>query len=132
MSAPTHRMSNHPAYRVWWFMRQRCENANLVQWPSYGGRGIKVCAEWQTFTGFWADMGAAYEPGLTLDRTDNDGDYCAANCRWVDRMTQQNNTRWNNRLDTPKGNMTVSQASREFGVPKSTIRYRLKRGAAGV
>ena len=38
-----------------------------------------------------------YEDGLTIDRIDNDKDYCPSNCRWVDLKFQANN-RTNNIL----------------------------------
>jgi len=121
-----HGMSRHPAYAVWRSMNDRCRLKSHQAWRNYGGRGIFVCDTWQQgFELFWADMGSSYRPGLSLDRIDNSRGYSKQNCRWTDRHTQGNNRRTNRRISTPKGKMTVAQASREFGVGVTTLLYRM-------
>lgn len=81
-------------YRVWINMRQRCNNPNAQYYADYGGRGVTICPEWDSFQVFkaWAKQ-AGYAEGLTLDREGNGLLYSPANCRWVDRQTQQRNRR---------------------------------------
>ena len=124
-----HGMSHHPAYAVWHSMKQRCTEKTHYAWKNYGGRGIKVCDRWlNSFENFWEDMGPTYKEGLSIDRIDVNGDYSPENCRWTDWVTQSNNKRGNRFINTPKGRMTVKQASREFGIGNTTILYRIEHG----
>lgn len=75
-------------------MRSRCNNPRHQFYRLYGERGIKVCPEWARFDPFeaWAKA-SGWQPGLTIDRIDTDGDYTPKNCRWADMVTQNKNRR---------------------------------------
>ena len=94
-------------YRSWCNMKQRCMNPKHPKYQRYGGRGIKVCTEWQRIEGFykWA-LAAGWKEGLSIDRIDNDKDYCPENCRWV---TVSENSR---RKRTTKIDMITAQEIR--------------------
>ena len=115
-------------YQVWTRMLRRCYNPNHDTYKYYGGRGISVCDRWRnSFPSFLEDMGVAPK-GLTIDRKDNDGNYCKENCRWATRLEQMNNTSRSVRLETVEGLPTISEAARGSGVKMHTVYARLKRG----
>src|SRR5262245_49386305 len=82
--------SESPEYRSWHAMRSRCMNPRAHAYERYGGNGITVCARWNVFENFLADMGPR-PAGRTLDRIDNAGNYEPTNCRWATRSQQSKN-----------------------------------------
>ena len=82
-------------YSVWYAMKNRVLNSSYKEYHNYGGRGISICDEWKNdFMSFynWTKE-SGYEEGLTLDRTDNNGNYEPSNCRWVTQKVNSNNRR---------------------------------------
>lgn len=126
----THKMTHTRIYNIWKAMRHRCEKTYSASFERYGGRGISVCEEWRNdFQAFfkWA-MANGYTDGMSIDRIDNNGNYCPDNCRWVDMVTQANNKR-NNHLLTYNGKtQTVAAWSKEIGIGSGTIWRRIRLG----
>lgn len=129
----THRKSGTRLYRTWTDMRNRCNNPNNVHYSRYGGRGIKVCDEWQrSFEVFqaWA-IANGYSDNLTIDRIEVNGNYEPTNCRWI-TMSQQQLNKSNMRLVTVNGETkTIAQWSECTGLKYDTIWRRIKRGKTG-
>ena len=124
----SHGMSKHRAFKSWSDMKARCLNQKHKWYPTYGGRGITVCERWLSFEVFWRDIGSSWFPGAQIGRIDNNGNYEPHNVRWETAAQQQSNKSNNVLVDTEAGRMTVSQASRMYGVPISCISNRLKAG----
>lgn len=127
MSRGDHR---HDLYSTWVAMRSRCRNNNNPSRSKYVERGITVDSRWESFDNFLADMLPTWKEGTSLDRKNNDGPYTKDNCRWVDALTQMNNTS-RNRFIVYKGEkMTVAQLHRKMGapIPYQTLLLRLNNG----
>lgn len=111
-------------YEAWVSMKRKCCDSKLSNYPLYGGRGITYDPRWERFEEFLADMGEAPE-GLSLDRKENDGNYCKENCRWA-TPTQQSNNKRNNRTLTFKGEtLTMAQWAARIGISRQILRSRI-------
>ena len=97
----THGGTKTRLYTIWSHMRHRCHFEWDKAYPYYGGRGIKVCEEWNAdYASFreWA-YASGYENHLTLERIDVNGDYCPDNCRWATKQEQNLNKRTTIRIE---------------------------------
>ena len=127
--AAEHRNSK-PGYRVWEGMIRRCYSEAHSAYKNYGGRGIFVCDEWKnSYEVFYSWLNQnGWKKGLQIDRIDNNSGYFPENCRIVSPMENSNNRRTNRTLTVDGCTLTISEASRKYGIGKTTIKERLNRG----
>lgn len=112
-------------YGIWKGMHRRCVDP---KYKGYFGK-VKVCDEWAEYINFakWA-IANGYSDSLSIDRVDNNGNYEPANCRWVDAVTQNNNTSRNHFITIDGIDYTLAQAEKLTGIKQNTILTRLRRG----
>lgn len=116
-----------PEYRSWESMKARCYNPNNPDYAHYGARGIGVDPRWKAdFSAFLADMGER-PLGTSLDRIDNDGPYCRANCRWAADSIQGRNKRTNVLVEWYGARLTLVELSERTGKPYSRLHERIVR-----
>ena len=124
-----HGMSGTPEHNAWMSMKSRCFNPNNKYYSDYGGRGITVCDRWlNSVENFLADMGSRPTAKHSIDRIDNDGDYCPDNCKWSTQTEQVNNRRSNRLITIDDVTLTIAQWAKKMGFGKKVIGDRLKLG----
>jgi hypothetical protein len=117
-----------PTYHVWQSMRARCHQPGHKFYARYGGRGITICARWDTFANFLADMGERPD-GLSLDRINNDGPYSPENCRWATASQQNSNqARRGTRYELNGESRTLTEWAAHIGMRRATLLNRIEAG----
>lgn len=79
-------------YRKWCSMRRRCLCVSDTSYKQYGGRGISICKEWDSYIVFrdWA-VANGYQQGLTIERINVNGNYEPSNVKWIPSKEQARN-----------------------------------------
>lgn len=127
-------------YDVWRLMKRRCNNyKDTKRYKNYGGRGISVCKEWEESFASFRDW--AYENGwnednmyssginkLSIDRIDNDGNYCPENCRITTNEVQQYNKRNTVYIDYQGKRYTSKELSILLGISQKAILSKFNKG----
>ena len=125
-----HGLAGSRLYKIYKGMKRRCKSEGCCDYGDYGGRGIKLCAEWdgehgaENFAKWSLENG--YNDNLSIDRIDVNGDYSPDNCRWTDMKTQANNKRSNHVLEHNGERHTLTEWSEITGLSVGTIEARLR------
>lgn len=133
----THGLTNHPLYNKWEKMRARCNNPNNKDYKLYGGRGVRVCEEWQNeFMPFynWC-INNGWKKGLELDKDYIPNKlgieaklYSPAMCCFLTQK-ENSNYRRNNHFITYNGkSLNLKQWENELGLNDGILSQRLKLG----
>lgn len=109
---------NERLYNIWTCMKMRCLNKNNPRYHRYGGRGIRVADCWlhdyQSFKK-WA-LSNGYGEGMSIERIDNDGNYCPENCKWIPQSQQSKNRTMNIAISYRGETMCLSDMCRKYDV----------------
>lgn len=92
-----------PLYSRYSSMKRRCYDPKRKDYKYYGGRGIIIEASWRySFSAFkkWA-LSNGFQPHLTLERKDVNGNYSPSNCCWVTWLEQAKNKRPRHKINEP-------------------------------
>ena len=122
-----HNMSNSKLYRTWAAVKRRCNTPSDKNYKNYGGRGIKMCEEWNnSFEAFmnWA-ISNGYSDSLTIERIDVNGNYCPENCTWIPANEQQNNRRTCYSITYNGKTQTLIDWCSELNLPYKLIHNRI-------
>lgn len=121
-------------YNVWSNMHRRCNDPKNNRYENYGGKGVKVCKQWDEFSNFkkWADK-TGYDPDAkygecTIERKNVNGDYKPSNCCWKNIKEQCNNRTSNVMLTYNGETKHLSEWEKELGFKKDRVGQRLRRG----
>lgn len=125
--------SQERLYAVWSEMLLRCSNPSNKSYKHYGGRGIKVCNEWQDYLAFkeWAYSHGYNENAkcheCTIDRIDVNGNYCPENCRWATNAEQSVNKQDTVYVELNGERMALSQAAEKLRMNYGTLNSRINK-----
>lgn len=122
-------------YKKFMSAKSRCTNPANDSYYRYGWRGIKV--ERKDFEDFWKDMWPSYYEHVkeywakdtTLERINNNWNYCKENCRWATQQEQyENKSNNHNVIYKWKHYPTIAKLCREKWVKIQLVRDRLRLG----
>lgn len=118
-------LKNHRTYRIWYAMRSRCLYTKHHAFHKYGGRGITFDQRWGDFLLFLEDMGHPPTNLHTIERINNDGNYCKDNCKWATKLDQNKNKSNLYKIQTVDGIANLSEACIIARFPYQTIHKRI-------
>lgn len=122
-----HNATGTPEFMAWTSIKQRCGNIKNPSYKNYGGRGIKVCAEWEdSFSLFISDVGKRPSDKYSIDRIDNDKGYNKDNCKWSLRSEQNRNHRRNRWITYNGETLCITDWAKKIGITQHALQARFK------
>lgn len=114
-------------HKNWQHIQSRCYSPTNKKYTRYGARGIKVCEKWlNSYEAFLEDMGRAPSQKHSIDRIDNNGNYCPENCRWATNIEQANNKSTNVILSHNGVSKTMKQWAEHLGIGYKYLHAQLR------
>ena len=117
---------NTRLYMIWGRMIERC-SSDGERYKRYHGRGIKVCEEWKQYKVFskWARLNG-YKDNLSIERINNNGDYCPENCKWIEQPLQARNRSTTFWVEYDGRKMSLAEACELANMPYKTVFARIR------
>ena len=120
-------------YTIFRHIRQRCKYKHNVSYKYYWGKWIKC--ERNNFNEFIVDMYESYKlfkennPSLkpSIERIDNNWNYCRDNCKWIDRSDQSKNRKWNRYITYNWETDTIWWRAKRIWLNRVSLLWRLNR-----
>lgn len=133
---PKHKINDDTVNNIYYKMLNRCNNPLASDYKYYGARGIKVFKEWEgsrdKFSEYFMNLPNFGEPGYSIDRIDNDGNYEPGNIKCSTSKEQCNNKRNNRLIDYNNEVLTLMQFyekyAKDIGVSYEYVLDRFKLG----
>lgn len=123
-------------YTIWLSMRRRCGYEKHEAYALYGGRGITVCDEWQSYPEFrkWAYSNGYYDQPddlrrgekLSIDRINPSKGYSPENCRWIslsENIARANKNHTTRKLIRGEGSQEREPAATHSGRARTAISH---------
>lgn len=105
-----------PEFDCWQSIKARCNRKSHTQYEDYGGRGIKICDEWNnSYIAFFEHVGPRTSPLHSLDRINNNDGYKPGNVRWATRSEQQKNRRYTKEREVEAIRNKLAKYEAKFG-----------------
>lgn len=127
-----HWLANTRIYNIYKWVKDRCTNINNPCYNRYWGRGIKCL--WDTFDDFYRDMWYSYENHIkeywkkdtTIERINNDWNYCKDNCKWATWREQCNNKNYTRYITYKWETLPIVEMCYKYWISADNVKYRLK------
>ena len=132
-------VKDYRLYNIWHGMLQRCYNSKHPNFKHYGGKfptPIHVIDSWHDYKNFEIDMYNSYiehvkeygEKDTTLDRYDNNTDYCLANCHQATIAEQNTNKKRKAYKYILASGESVKDYCRDNNINYQSVVDRIKKG----
>ena len=110
-------------------MKNRCYKETEKSYRWYGAKGIRICKEWLESPKAFQDWSYShgYKDDLTIDRIDEDKDYCPENCRWITMACNAKHKSTTNEIEVDGVSHTGREWSELLSLGINTINKMLRK-----